>query len=148
MSNKDPKIITHAITRMLARREHSRVEIMQKLRAKDYDEKVCLAQLQKFIDNNIQSDTRYIDVYVRSAYNKGNGPNVIKQSLATQEIDEYELSECINQSQFNWFELASQVREKKFGQSLPCDFKDIQKQKRFLLYRGFEHAHIQYAFET
>ncbi len=147
MSSQDPKIITHAITRFLARREHSKTEIMQKLLSKDLDERMCYEQLQKFIEKGIQSDSRYLEAYVRSAYQKGKGPNVIRQTLISHSIEGTEVSESINQEQYDWYELAKQVRIKKFGHKLPTEFKHIQKQKRFLQYRGFEQPHIQYAFD-
>lgn len=145
MGSEDAKIITHFITTLLARREHSRIELIQKLKEKGFSEHLSLEVLDKFIEKNIQSDARFAEVYVRSAYQKGKGPYHIQQKLLSHEIDHCVIKENITNDAYDWFELASKVRQKRFGEKLPIDFKEIQKQKRFLQYRGFEQQHIEYA---
>jgi regulatory protein len=48
---------------------------------------------------------------------------------------------------FDWFESSKAVRVKRFGDPLPADWTDKQKQMRFLQYRGFTQEQIKYAFE-
>ena len=55
------------------------------------------------------------------------------------------IAEVIESSEADWFDLATVIRHKKFGASLPADFAARAKQMRFLQYRGFEQAHIQAA---
>jgi hypothetical protein len=56
MSEFDRKIITDAITRMLARREHSFNEIMRKLQQKGIASDAFMPILKEFKDADIQSD--------------------------------------------------------------------------------------------
>ncbi|SVE25755.1 uncharacterized protein METZ01_LOCUS478609, partial [marine metagenome] len=56
MSEFDRKIITDAITRMLARREHSFNEIMRKLQQKGIASDAFMPILEEFKDADIQSD--------------------------------------------------------------------------------------------
>lgn len=147
MSIDEAKIINQSINRMLARREHSRHEIIQKLKEKEFAPALCYQQLQLFINRNLQSDTRYAESYVRSCYLKGKGPNVIRQQLKQHDIESSECNDILKSDDYDWFDAACRVREKKYGRDLPKDFADKQKQMRFLQYRGFEQAHIQVAFE-
>ncbi|WP_395342077.1 regulatory protein RecX [Ningiella sp. W23] len=141
----------HAITRLLSRREHSREEIISKLKHKGLcesleHEAVLTQMLDRFADKDIQSDCRYAQAFVRSAFEKGKGPGFIEQSLAQHNIDAAYVRQCINEEEFDWFDLAAKVRIKRFGEAMPSDWHDIQKQKRFLQYRGFLQAHISELF--
>jgi len=45
----------------------------------------------------------------------------------------------------DWYALAQQIRERKFGRNIPEDYKLKAKQMRFLLSRGFDSEMIRYA---
>ncbi len=147
MTEDEAKIINHTITRLLSRREHSQFELIQKLIARGFNEKLCEKQLQFFIDKRIQSDERYLEAYVRSAFIKGKGPQVIRQTLNQHNIEGGHVNEHIYDEDYDWYKLATEVRIKRFGQSPPLDFTDKQKQMRFLQYRGFEQEQINAAFD-
>lgn len=147
MSVDEAKIINQIITRLLSRREHSRFEILQKLKVKGYAKFECETQLQDFIDRKFQSDSRYAQSYVRTAYIKGKGPQFIRQSLKQHNIDESLVSEYIANEDYNWFDLALHVKVKRFGEKPPIDYLEKQKQMRFLQYRGFEQEHINATFD-
>jgi regulatory protein len=147
MSEDEAKIINHAITRLLSRREHSQYELVQKLVAKGLNEQLCYQQLQFFIDKRIQSDERYLEAYVRSAYLKGKGPQVIRQTLSQHNIEGVQVNEHIFIEDYDWFALAIEVRTKRFGEHAPEDFADKQKQMRFLQYMGFEQELINAVFD-
>ena len=73
-------------------------------------------------------------------FNQGKGPVIISSELKKRGIESFDLSI------FDWFELAKEVREKKFGQNLPSDYKTQAKQKRFLQSRGFGFDEINQVF--
>jgi regulatory protein len=147
MSEDQAKIINHTITRLLSRREHSQYELLQKLSAREFDEKLCVQQLQFFIEKRIQCDERYLEAYVRSAFMKGKGTQVIRQILNQHNIEGAHVNQHIYDQEYDWYTLAIEVRAKRFGQSPPAEFEDKQKQMRFLQYRGFEQEHISAAFD-
>jgi len=148
MTDTDTKIINQSITRFLSRREHSFNELLEKLLAKGFDQNLCTQQLIKFKEKDIQSDTRFVESFVRNAYMNGKGPQFIRQSMYTHQINESLASEHISSDEYDWYNLAIQVRQKRFSQLPPTDFKDKQKQMRFLQYRGFEQDHINAAFDA
>jgi regulatory protein len=153
MSEEENKTDTHrairnSITRFLARREHSFVELVAKLKQKEYELEDIEQVLQEFTNRNLQSDLRYAQSYVRTAYYKGKGPSFIEQSLQQHDIDSGLVKSLLKDEDYDWFEAASQVRIKRFGEPIPSDWDDIQKQKRFLQYRGFYQVHIKEVFST
>jgi regulatory protein len=48
-------------------------------------------------------------------------------------------------AEIDWWQLAYQVKEKKFGDLVEKDWKQKQRQHRFLLNRGFNIDQINYA---
>jgi len=145
MSEFDRKIITDAITRMLARREHSFDEICKKLSLKGIERNVALPILQEFRDADIQSDERFAESRARVLAAKGQGPRKIKLDLQQYGVDEHTAELALNETDVDWFDSARQVRIKKFGHAAKTDFKDLAKQKQFLQYRGFYSDHITFA---
>jgi regulatory protein len=147
MQQDTTKIIRHTITRLLAKREHSQRELLAKLKQRDLPEAESLSLIEEFKKANIQSDERYAEAVVRGAQNKGKGPLFVKRTLEQQDIFYASVEQYMQEERFDWFELALSVRKKRFGNEIPIEFNDIQKQKRFLMYRGFEDEHIKYALK-
>ena len=145
MTDNEVKIINNAITRLLASREHSRQELLNKLINKGFDANLCRQQIEKFSNENIQSDNRFTEVFVRSKAQKGFGESRIRMELREHDIDGAAVSEAIQELEIDWFELAVQVLNKKFGSQSVGDWKEQQKRQRFLQYRGFTGEQIKYA---
>lgn len=145
MSDFDRKRITDAITRMLARREHSYNEICQKLSLKGIENAEFIPILEEFRDANIQCNKRFAESRARALYLKGSGPRKIKLDLQQHGIDEADIEAALDEIEPDWFAAAHNVKVKKFGVEKPTDFKLAMKQKQFLQYRGFYHEHIEFA---
>jgi regulatory protein len=143
MSAEEAKIINLSITRYLSRREHSYLELLQKLTQKGLDARACKKQLKLFVEQDIQSDSRYAQSMIGNAYSTGKGPQHIRQRLLQHNIESAEIESYLQDEAFDWYLAAQKVRSKKFGDELPDEFELKQKQKRFLQYRGFEQDHIK-----
>lgn len=147
MTDTDTKIINQSITRFLSRREHSHAELLEKLTNKGLSPQLCMQQLAKFREKDIQSDQRFVESFVRNAYMNGKGPQFVRQSMYAHQINESVANLAIQNEEYDWYNLACEVREKKFGSATAIDFPTKQKQMRFLQYRGFEQDHINAAFD-
>lgn len=147
MSDNDAKIIRHKLTRLLSRREHSQNELRKKLSDMEVSKDLIDETIAKFAGKDIQSDERYAEAVVRGAYRKGKGPVFVKRQLNEHDIDFDLVKSLIAEEDFDWFESSKAVRCKRFGDDLPQEWKDKQKQMRFLQYRGFTQEQINYAFE-
>jgi len=146
--NQQLRSIRHTLARLLAGREHSQFELRSKLSQKGFDAKLTDEVISQFIEKNLQSDRRYAESLIRSAHNKGKGPVFIQQTLQQHDIELSDLNALMYEQEWDWFSLAIKVREKRFGSELPEDWNEIQKQKRFLQYRGFLSSHIKEAFDS
>lgn len=145
MSDDELKIITHSITRLLAMREHSRREIRRKLAQKGFDPVLVNQQLDKFVEQNIQSESRFSEMLVRSRSTKGQGENRIRAELREHQIDDQTIAWALRECDVDFFALAAEVLHKKYGTSPAKSWPEKQKRMRFLQYRGFSHEQIKEA---
>ena len=129
-----------AAMKMLMRREHSKLELFQKLQVKGFNVCIINDSISKLVKQNYQSDERFAEDFILMRFNQGKGPVRIVSELKMRGINTFNLSA------FDWFELAKEIRQKKFGNQLPLDYKEIAKQKRFLQSRGFNIDQINQAF--
>jgi regulatory protein len=141
-------LIRNSAARLLSGREHSQFELQRKLTQKGFQSALIAQVIAEFQEANLQSDRRYAESLIRSAYNKGKGPTFITQTLHQHDIELSDIHSLIYKDEWDWYELARKVREKRFGDALPTDFHQTQKQKRFLQYRGFSSSHINEAFHS
>ena len=130
-----------AALKMLMRREHSKLELRQKLNLKDFDDAVINDSISLLAEQKYQSDERFSEAFILMRFNQGKGPIKICMELKSRGITEFDLT------LFNWFELAKDVKYKKFGDSKFLDYKEKSKQKRFLQSRGFGFDEINQAFQ-
>ena len=129
-----------AAMKMLMRREHSKLELFQKLQVKGFDVETINGSISKLVKKNYQSDERFAEDFILMRFNQGKGPVRIVSELKMRGINTFDLSA------FDWFELAKEIRQKKFGNQSSLDYKEIAKQKRFLQSRGFNLDQINQAF--
>ena len=126
--------------KMLMRREHSRLELFQKLQTKGFDVDVVNNSISKLVEQNYQSDDRFSEEFIQMRFNQGKGPVKIASDLKMRGINTFDLTV------FDWFQLAKEIRQRKFGDLSSLDFKETAKQKRFLQSRGFTLDQINQAF--
>jgi len=122
---------------LLARREYSQFELRARLKARGYTDDLINNVLSELSKENLQSDTRFTESYLRMRVNRGFGPRRIQAELRERGIAEELICEFIDENDAMWSTLAQRVLKKKFGDEPPADFKARAKQLRFLQYRGF-----------
>ena len=129
-----------AAMQMLVRREHSVVELTQKLTNKDFDRADIEQALNLLIEQNYQSDERFSSEFIQMRFNQGKGPIKIAVDLRQRGINHFDLS------MYDFYALAQKIRVTKYGNEIPSDYKEQAKQKRFLQSRGFDFEQINQAF--
>ena len=129
----------------LARREHGHQELVRKLAKAGFDNDVSAAAVAQLAIDGLQDDRRFIENFVQSRISQGKGPVRIELELGERGLARDLVGEVLGDTAENWFDLASQVRRKKFGEMIPDDFKGKAKQMRFLQYRGFDQAQVSSA---
>ena len=129
----------------LARREHGRGELLDKLTRFGFDADVAADAVGQLIADGLQSDERFAEAFVRSRISQGKGPAVIRADLRQRGLAESLIDIALEDADEDWRALARDVRLKKFGSDTPLDFREKARQMRFLQSRGFEQDHIQAA---
>jgi len=147
MPVEEPSALQRAVS-FLARREHSQQELRWKLSAKDYSEEEIEAALQRLNEKGLQSDERFAEAYITTRYQRGHGPYKISAELKQKGVDEGLADQLMRSDQYDWFEHALDVYEKKYGGKPITDYNDRSKRMRFLQQRGFSSEEIQYALEA
>lgn len=137
----------HTAMNLLARREHSLAELRRKLIAREYDPDVVEDVIVDLAARNLVSDERFAEGYVNYRMRRGNGPVRIRQELAKRGVDDSIASIYLVNVELSWNDCALDARIKKFGSTLPEDFKAKAKQMKFLEYRGFTTEQINSAFD-
>lgn len=130
----------------LARREHSRFELQQKLSKRfDSAESLINRALDKAAADGYLSDERFAEAYSRSRNNKGFGRERIANELMQKGVDATLIADALAQVQDTDNRALSHTWRKKFNH-VPQDFKEKMKQIRFLRYRGFTQEEIERFF--
>ncbi|CAM3021270.1 Regulatory protein RecX [Legionella steigerwaltii] len=123
--------------RLLSRREHSALELYDKLKQKGYSAIEVNNALDECRRLDLQNDQRFVETYSRSRIRQGYGPLKISQELSSKGIDKELIQQFLQQEKDNWLAYALDVWHKKSKGQLDLTFDELQKQQRFLLYRGF-----------
>lgn len=129
----------------LARREHGRAELIDKLTRFGFDELVADDAVAQLVEDNLQSDQRFAEMFIASRIGQGKGPVKIRAELRERDVASSIVEAQLAAAEQDWFASASEVREKKFGIAPPKDFNEKARQMRFLQSRGFDIEHIQAA---
>ncbi|MCW9059052.1 MAG: recombination regulator RecX [Gammaproteobacteria bacterium] len=130
---------------LLARREHSRLELARKLRQRG----MAGADLEQVLDElaaaRLLSDTRFAEEYARSRASRGYGPLRIRAELRERGIDDAGIQAALAELGEDWCQQARAARQRRFGAESPADLKERARQSRFLQQRGFSPEQIRQA---
>jgi regulatory protein len=145
----DPRAAHSAAIALLARRDHSRLDLDRKLAQRGYAPAAIAEALATLSDNNLVNDDRFSENFVAFRARRGQGPARIRQELKRSGMDAETIQAAIKgrDDAPDFLSLARQARARKFGSELPKDRKERARQARFLQYRGFSTDHIRAALE-
>lgn len=135
---------------LLARREQSFAELTRKLTQKfpDFDrETVILPALERLREENLQSDARFTEAFVRYRQTRGSGPLKIAMELGQKGIADSAIHTALYAGDYDWAALCREAMVKRFGDGPPLDLAEKQKRYRFLQQRGFDSEQIRRAVD-
>ncbi len=141
----DEAILGKAVD-LLARREHSRCELRNKLRSRGLDADGIDEALDALEERGWLSDERFAEGYVRSRRERGDGPLRIARALRDRGVSDEVAGRCLGGDAMDWDGAARRAWEKRFGGHPPDGIEDRARQQRFLLRRGFDHEQIRTLF--
>ncbi|MFW5825483.1 MAG: regulatory protein RecX [Marinobacter sp.] len=149
LKKKDPdQQAPEAALRLLARREHSRLELSLKLRQRGTSPQVIEQVLDDFEERGWLSDARFAEVFVRQRLASGYGPLKIQADLRQRGVGS-DPPELLAVAEDQWIERAVVLREKRFGLTdISQDWAERQRQGGFLARRGFSTEQVEQALEV
>lgn len=132
-----------AAMNLLARREHSELELRRKLASRGFEPALIDAAIASLLADRLLDDARFTEAYIRYRSSRGYGPVRIRQELKERGISDELLADHLDERDALWREQVAEVRNKRFSGESPADYKERARQARFLQYRGFTHEQIQ-----
>jgi regulatory protein len=125
--------------RLLGRREYSVQELDQRLRRKwPAAESAAVDEVvEALVDENLLSDERFAESYVRSTVQRHQGPLKIRAALRARGVADGLIADHLDRYTDRWTALAREWLGRQV--SLPVDFEDKKKFYRRLVNRGFTH---------
>lgn len=137
-----------AAMQYLARREHALSELKVKLLQKGFTVPEVEQALKACQVQGYQSDRRYAESLIRTRVKQGWGPLRVQQELEQALVATETINELMQAYHEQWSLEIRRVWQKKFKTIKPCDYLEIQKQKKFLHYRGFTSESINAFFQS
>lgn len=154
--NETSRSIRHKLVDLLSRREHSHLELVQKLIQRGFQKSDIIPVLDDLAEKDWQSDLRFAEAYVRYRSQKGFGPERVAQELKEKGVSSKLIARFVyghdrseKDTVIDWCAIARAVYLKKFAQHYaqfakqPLEYSELIKQKRYMLYRGFSHEQTE-----
>lgn len=93
--------------------------------------------LRRLTDNHALDDARLLAYLADKHVKKRHGPTRIKQEMRQKGFPAALIAQEIANREIDWYQLAKEARSRKFGDALPTEPKEKNKQIRHLQYKGF-----------
>jgi regulatory protein len=143
-----PAKIRSAVMDLLTGREFSRAELAKKLDKRFDSDPVIASELDRLQEEGLQSDQRFTEAFLRSRIYRGHGLARIRLDIRQKGIGDDLFNAAVEATDTDWFRLAREVADRKFGRSPATEQKDRARRMRFLQYRGFNFDQIKYALSA
>ncbi|HTV77182.1 MAG TPA: regulatory protein RecX [Steroidobacteraceae bacterium] len=133
-----------AAVALLARRDFACGELAARLQQGGYDAQAVAAVIADLKAERVLDDARFAGHYVAYHAQRGQGPRRIALDLGTRGVAPAQVEAALAAGP-DWAALAREVRNRRFGRTLPVSWPEKARQGRFLQYRGFSSDHIRSA---
>lgn len=142
-SKPEPGDLRERALRLLARREHSRAELVRKLGQAGFAQDEIEPLLDEFEGKKWLSDRRFAESYVADHRARA-GSIKLAYDLRQRGVGDAVIEAVLSINRDSELERAREVWRKKFG-AAPADAADKARQIRFMQSRGFTPEAIRHA---
>ncbi|MFZ2289963.1 MAG: regulatory protein RecX [Halopseudomonas yangmingensis] len=132
-----PLAVRRAAMDLLARREHSRAELLRKLQPRVSARSLLDAELDRLEEDGLLSDARFCEAYVHARSQRGIGPQRLREELRLRGVGSALVERVLQDQQWDWAALEAQVFAKRFPEGRASEPRERARQLRFMQYRGF-----------
>lgn len=144
----DPAIIRTKALELLARREHSRLELRQKLIQRGYPSERIEPVLEQLAEERLLDENRYAELYACARADKGYGPLRIARELRERGVPDALVAATLAMLEDDWLAKLRELHRKRFKSLIPTDAAGRMQQTRVLRQHGFTLDQIKHLFET
>jgi len=127
---------------LLARREHSRRELKQKL-GRGADGELVDLVVDALAEEGLQSDARCAEMIVYARVERGHGPLRIRSDLRDAGIDGETVDLLLEAEDDHWEARLRKLVDRRYGCEAPEDAREWSRRARFLASRGFPEGLIR-----
>lgn len=133
--------------RLLGQREHSRVDLGEKLAARGFGPAEIAQALNRLQGIDALNEARFAEQLIRMRLRQGYGPARIHSELARRGVAAAIVDVALAKQEMSgddasWAARAERARRRRFGPDIPNVYAERARQARFLERRGFSAAHI------
>lgn len=127
----------------LARREHTRAELEDKLSKREHSPEAIAIALDSLAERGWQSDQRFAELFVEQRANRGKGPRLVRYELIKRGVSSGDAADAMSSTEVDWYQVAGRTLSNRFTMG-----GDYAKMRRFLEQRGFDSAQARAAINT
>ena len=131
--------------RYLGRREYAVEELRQRLQQRGADTALADTVITELVEENLLSDERFTEMYVRMRVRLLFGPLKICAELCGRGIADHLAAQAMPDDEATWFDSATRWAEKKCRGEL--DYAERARIYRSLMNRGFTHEQANVALD-
>jgi regulatory protein len=128
---------------LLARREHSRRELRQKLDHKGYGGDEAVAALDRLGEQHYQDDSRFAEALIRNRSAQGYGPMRLRTELKSHGLSDAHIRGLLDAADIDWADIAAAQLRRRYGSIGASDPAERARRAQFLLRRGFPAATVR-----
>ncbi|MFO1423469.1 MAG: regulatory protein RecX [Candidatus Competibacteraceae bacterium] len=144
----DPGTLRAKAMDLLARREHSRLELRQKLIQRGYPPTQIDPVLDRLVEERLLDEGRYAELYASTRADKGYGPLRIARELRERGVPDEQVTASLAALDPFWLPKLRELHRKRFKALVPTDAAERMQQTRVLRQHGFTLDQIKRLFEA
>lgn len=146
-SAADPAVVHAKALELLTRREHSRLELRQKLIRRGFASDHIEQALEQLALERWLDEGRYAELYACNRADRGYGPLRIACELRARGVSEECVAATLAMLEDSWLPKLREVHRKYFKTVIPADAAERIQQTQTLRRRGFTLDQIKRLFE-
>lgn len=123
--------------KLLAIRDHSRLELSRKLAARGFEPLAVESLLTRLVAAGALNESRLAEHYAAERAGKGFGPLRIRAELREKGLPDALIEPQLRSLEGEWSDHLAALSERRFGPNPPTERADYAKRGRFLEQRGF-----------
>lgn len=127
---------------LLARREHTRLELAGKLARHGVGTDIVAAVLDRLQAEGLLSEQRFAEVYAATRFDRGYGPLRLRAELRERGVPETIVSDILAGFDAQWMTRLTALARRRYGPQPPKDARERAQRTAFLRGRGFTGEQI------